>query len=472
VATVEHLVTLVRQLEARVQALEDHLAKNSRNRRQPPASAGFTTPKRHGLRQPSEKNVGVQPGQPGQTLQAVEQPDHVRVHRVERCQRCQASLADVPASRYEWRQVCDLPPVQVDVTDHHAEITTCPPCGQETHAAFPAEVSQPVHYGPAITAQMVSVNQYHHIPVERTSEIMADVYGQSVADGPVVTASEQVAEQVAPVTTAIKEHLVETEEAGQCDETGARVAKKLHWIHGASTATLPHLELHARRGSQAHDEIGMLPQRRGPVVHDDDPSSSRYENARHASCNAHHLRELRVLQERYRHPWSEALAQVLLEIKQTVDMAQEAGQTALTPERIADVERRYQGGSAQGYQVNPPPVSETDRPTPRGKPKQRPARNLLDRLHTQQRAVLAFMYDCTVPFDNTQAERDLRMVTLKQNVSGCFRTSEGAQTFCAIRSDISTTRKHGLSVLDALRLALAGTPFSPACLHVQAPSGA
>jgi transposase len=467
IAAFEELVTLVRDLEARVQALEDQLAKNSHNSSKPPSSDGPKKPKRHGRRTPSGKKVGAQPGHTGHTLTAVEQPGRVQVHRVERCQGCQASLADVSVSRYERRQVFDIPPVRLEVTEHQAEIKCCPYCGQVNKAEFPTDVTQPVQYGLAIKAQMVYFNQYHHIPVERTGEILADLYAQPVGNGTVVAASGQVAEQVAPVTTAVKEHLIQTDEPVHLDETGARVAEKLHWVHVASTATLTHLELNARRGSQAHAEIGILPERKGYVVHDDYASYFCYETAQHASCNVHHLRELLFLQERDQQPWTENLAKLLLEIKQAVDAAKQTGQTALPPEQIADYERRYRELLEAGFRANPPAVLETGSPKRRGKPKQTPARNLLGRLDKHQLAVLAFMYDFKVPFDNNQAERDLRMVKLKQKVSGCFRTQDGAERFCQIRSYISTARKNGQSVLDALRLALLGTPFRPLCVQTQ-----
>lgn len=370
-ALFEGLVTAIRALQARLQALEDQLAQNSQNSHKPPSSDHFTKPKRQGLRRPSDKKVGPQPGHPGQTLQAVEQPDHVVVHKVERCRRCQALLADVTANGYERRQVFDLPPVRLEVTEHQAEIKTCPQCGQENQAEFPAGVSQLVQYGPAIKAQMVYFNQYHHVPVERTSEILADLYGQAVAGGTVMTASEQVSEQVAPVNTAVKEYLVKTEQAVHLDETGARVAEKLHWIHVASTPSLTHLELNARRGSQAHEEIGILPRRRGLVVHDDYASYYRFEKAQHASCNAHHLRELLFIQERYQQAWAKELAQLLLEIKQTVETVRASGQTALSPDRIADFERRYQELIEEGYQANPPPAPGTDGPSAEASPSKR-----------------------------------------------------------------------------------------------------
>jgi transposase len=206
------------------------------------------------------------------------------------------------------------------------------------------------------------------------------------------------------------------------------------------------------------------------VVHDDYASYYQYTAAPHAACNAHHLRELLFIQERYAQPWAENLTKLLLEIKQTVATAQQAGQVALLLEQLTDFEGRYHQLLAQGFAANSPPVLEADQARRRGKPKQSPARNLLERLQQPQRAVLTFMYDFRVPFDNNQAERDLRMVKLPQEISGCFRTPDGAQTFCQIRTYISTARKHGQNVLDALRLALVGMPFWPSCVQIQMPT--
>lgn len=472
VALVEELGAVVRRLEARIQALEDVLAKNSRNSSKPPSSDGYKKQgKQRGLRQRSGKKAGGQPGHPGHTLRAVEQPDYIQTHRVERCGRCQASLAEVAVSHYERRQVFDLPPVRVEVTEHRAEVKVCPSCGAVNKGEFPAGVSQPVQYGAQLKAQMVYFNQYHHIPVERTAEIMADLYQQGVSEGTVVAAVQQVAEAVAPVQAAVKEHLVHTQEPVHLDETGGRVEGKLHWFHVASTPTLTHLEVHSHRGKKAHEAIGILPRRTGTVVHDDYASYFAYPEAVHATCNAHHLRDLLFLQERYPQPWVSEMTQLLQTIYRTVEQVRAQGQTALAPKQIAAFEQRYQALVAEGYRSNPPEPQGEETAKRRGRRKQSPARNLLDRLQRHQRAVLAFMYDFKVPFDNNLAERDLRMVKLKQKVSGCFRTLDGAVTFCAVRSYVATARKNGEGILDALYHALLDRPFLPPVIRPQPTPG-
>jgi transposase len=466
VALVSELVQAIAILAKRVQELEDKLAKDSHNSSKPPSSDGMKKPKRtRSLRKPSGKKSGAQKGHPGHRLELVEKPDKVRRYPVEQCSRCQASLEKTAVKRIEKRQEYELPPIRLLVTEHQVEVKCCPHCGNENRAEFPAGITQPTQYGPDFKALLVYLNQKQFIPLERVAEFCVDVIDQAVGAGTIVEACHQACQLVEPVNARIKQYLIETDEAVHFDETGLRVEQSNYWVHSAGTERATNYHLDKKRGSVGIDHAGILPERTGKCVHDDWAAYYTYQNADHASCNTHHLREFAFLQERYPQDWEDAMVEHLLFIKKTVAEAVARGQPCLPQGQLMAFETRYDELVQQGLALNPVPERP---PGKRGKLKQPPPKNLLDRLRDHKAAVLAFMYDFKAPFDNNLAERDIRMVKLKQKISGCFRSEDGAKVFCSIRGYLSTARKNGVSAFEALKLAMYRLPYAPDFLHALA----
>jgi transposase len=466
VAMVGKLLQAIAMLAKRVQELEDQQAKNSNNSSKPPSSDGLKKTKRtRSLRKSSGKKSGAQAGHPGHRLEMVEKPDEVKRYPVERCAQCQVALGESALQRLEKRQEYELPLIRLMVSEHQAEVKCCPNCGRENQAEFPAGITQPTQYGSDFKALLVYLNQKQFIPLERVVEFCEDVIGQSVGEGTIVAAGHQAAQAVEPVNQRVKQYLIETDEAVHFDESSLRINRDNHWVHSAGTERATNYHVDKKRGTIGMENAGILPKRRGKSVHDDWAPYYTYENTDHASCNAHHLREFAFLQERYPQDWEGAMVEHLLFIKEAVAEAVAQGQPGLAQEQQMAFEVRYDELVQEGLALNPVPERL---PGQRGKLKQPPPKNLLDRLRDHKAAVLAFMYDFKVPFDNNLAERDIRMVKLKQKISGCFRSEEGAKTFCAIRSYLSTARKNGFGAFEALKLAMRTSPYTPDFLPITA----
>ena len=448
----------IQGLEEKVEHLEDKLAKNSQNSSKPPSTDGYEKPAPKSRRQKSNKKIGGQIGHTGSTLEQVSEPDVIEIHSVEICEKCGRSLEDVKEHDHECRQEIELPEVKPIVIEHRAEKKTCPFCSWENVGKFPEHINQPIQYGPRIKSHATYFNQYQHIPFKRLAEIFCDCFHLSLSQGSLVRFNQKCAQQVSPSVEVIKQHII-ISQVSQFDESGMRVNGKLHWLHVASTATCTYYEIHAKRGSEAMDAIGILPVFQGIAIHDHWKAYLSYIHCIHGLCNAHHLRELEFIIDRYQQGWAGEMVALLLTINDKVDGCKLNGEYQLSQKLISQYEQEYDRILMSGL-VEIPQLPPPEKPK-RGKKKQHKAKNLLDRLQNFKGIVLLFMVNFNVPFTNNLPEQDIRMCKLKAKISGSFRSSSGAKDFATIRSYISTARKQGQNVLEVLMQAFCGNPFMP-----------
>jgi transposase len=452
----DSMFILMTELLNRVADLEARLAKNSSNSSKPPSSDGLKKPPQtKSSRQPSGKKPGGQPGHGGASLSQVDKPDHIVVHPVTSCQDCGDSLADVEVDSLEKRQVFDLPPLNLIVTEHRAEQKTCA-CGCVTRANFPPEVSAPVQYGPWVQSLVVYLSVYQFLPYARLKEFFSELFGVKLSPGTMKRMMDVVTVRTAASVSQIKNAIISSALA-HFDETGMRVEQSLHWLHSHSTQQLTYFAVSCFRGMKAMLEIGVLPKFRGKAIHDAWAPYYSFEDCIHFLCNAHHLRELTFVFEQHHEKWAGRMHVLLLEMHRTVFDYKQNAKECLSRHLRARFEMEYQqiiiaGKKLHGHRG---PPAQTGK---RGRKKQLKGKNLLDRLDMNRDQVLGFMRDFSVPFTNNQAEGDIRMQKVKQKISGCFRTRKGADVFAHLRSYISTARKQGHPTLGVIHAALINKP--------------
>jgi transposase len=310
----------IEALRSRVEQLENQGKKNSKNSHKPPSSDEFTRPKPKSLRLIKGRKPGGQKGYPGHTLQPVKEPHHLVIHRVTDCSSCGHSLQQQPALRHEKRQVFDLPPLQIEVTQHEAEVKICPYCQRLHTASFPEKVKRPVQYGPRIKALAVYLTQYQLLPYKRTSSFFQNCLGHSISEGTLVHFNREISEALEGFEETIH-HKILASPVAHFDETGMRVAGERRWLHVVSTPSYTAYKIHAKRGQEAMDDFGILPAFTGMAVHDEWASYFQYTSCKHALCNVHHLRELTATWEDYGQVWAADMIAFLLQVKQEVEKA-------------------------------------------------------------------------------------------------------------------------------------------------------
>jgi transposase len=444
-AQISALVAENAALKARIGELERRLGLNSSNSGKPPSSDGLKKPARvRSLREKSEKKPGGQKGHKGETLRQSAEPDVVENHFPAACAECGAALTPDTSAGHAARQVFDLPePKPLIVTEHRAHICGCSACGATTRAAFPEGVNAPVQYGARIAALVVYLLHYQLLPEARLVELMADLFGVRLSAATVAAMSGACARRLNGLVETIRDAIAGAP-VKHMDETGFRIGGKTQWLHVACTTLLTFYRVCARRGSLLANVVGV-------VVHDHWKPYYTMEGVLHALCNAHHLRELKALIEIEKEDWARKMQRLLRRACHAANLARER-ELPLKPRLIAALERRYDAIVAEGlaFHEAQPPLAGKGRAGRRGRAPRRAGHNLLARLSARRDDTLRFLHDPAVPFTNNEAERDGRMMKLRQKISGGFRSLEGATQFATIRSFIVTGKKQGWKIIDVL----------------------
>lgn len=435
-------------LRARVLELERRLGLDSSTSGKPPSSDGPGGPVRRtrSLRERGGKPPGGQPGHPGRTLKRVEQADHVIEHRPAVCSGCGTELRDRSAALVGCRQVFDLPePAPLRVTEHRVYRCACPGCGAVTAGAFPAGVTAPVQYGPRLSATVAYLAAAQFLPEDRLGRLLDDLLGISLSAGTIGAMVGRAAERARDFAAAVRARVCEAP-VKHLDETGFRIGARPHWLHVAGTsgpAGLVHYRVSSRRGA-------MLEGVERIVVHDHWTSYFKMPGVTHALCNAHHLRELTAVAEIDGEAWARRMRRLLRTLCHRVHRARDRDE-ALPPPLIRLAERLYDSIVQAGLAWHAA-LPAVPRAIKRGRIRRRVGHNLLLRLQQHKQAVLRFLQNPAVPFTNNEAERDARMMKLRQKISGGFRTVKGAEDFATLRTLIGTARKRGWNLLATLTL--------------------
>lgn len=432
--TVRQLLEENQRLKAEVAELRRRLGMDSTNSHLPPGSDGYRKKTvQPGLPKLKKRDQGGQKGHKGRTLRRVDNPDQTEVHRPEQCTCCGRVFTLDEAQIIQSRQVFDLPKPKLEVTEHQIGSVSC--CGIEQTGEYPSEVTAPVQYGAGVRALIAMLSVDSKMPLEQISRLFTEMYGFHLNSETILEILTRGYELAEPLEDETKTQLQEAEVV-HFDETGVRVEGKLHWLHTASNEKNTLLFVDEKRGTQAlNRDASVLPKFRGVAVHDCWAPYFTFDQADHALCGAHLLRELNGLTEEGR-LWAEEMHEFLLDLYHTPP----------PPATLEEIYKHYQTILYLADREEPPPV-----PSKRGRPKQSRGRNLLERLRTYQQSVLAFAFEDAVPFTNNLAERDLRPAKVKLKICGSFRTVKGGMVYARLQALISTIRKRGLNVFSQLR---------------------
>lgn len=448
-AQIRRLTDQIGVLQVQVQELLSRLNQNSQNSSRPPSS-DHSKRKGKGKQGPglpkAPKTNGGQKGHKGDTLKMVAKADQEQPLRPTRC-GCGKRLLRQDMELHARRQVFDVPPPKLEVTEYQQMSCHCPACGVINVGEFPPEVTAPVQYGFGVQALVNLLSVKCQLSHQNISELFADIYGQPINSATIQSFLQKGYERGESVEQQIREKVFSSAVI-HGDETGVKVENQRHWLHVLSNEDWTYLFVHPNRGRKAFAAYAKeLFEYQGYLAHDCLSSYWAFKRAMHCLCNPHLLREL-IAQIEQDRQWAKDMHELLVALYHKYQRGESI-------HRRSHEWRLYQQICRQALEEEPSPVINN-----KGKPKKSKGRNLAERLLKYQAEVLRFVMEEGVPFSNNQAERDLRPVKGKQKVAGCFRTQTGARRYARLQGVISTLRKQGQHVFESLKVILSGQEFT------------
>lgn len=448
---------LLTEQSARIEALLEKVEelsdkkKDSHNSSKPPSSDGYNRkPAPKSLKKKSGRSVGGQKGHKGSSLKIEREPDRTVQHLPEGCQNCpyrEQCRMKIENRRYEY----DLN-IEVILTEHQQMSCCCPVQNKKKlQGAFPAHIKGTKQYGKTVSAFVASLSTVGMMGTDRIHSLMKSVFGIPMSTGTIQNKLNILSEAVSTSVEKIKQRVQELKLL-HCDETGLRVEGSLHWLHCACDSSWSYFEIHKKRGHEAMDEMGILPNYHNLMLHDFWRSYLLYDEAQHAFCVAHILRELIYEQENSSQEWAGHLKDLLVEILHKRHELEQMKKTEFEPQQLESYLSQYDRLLSQGLALNPVP----ERKHKKGRTGKGKTRALLERLRDYKQQILMFAKDWSVPFSNNEAERSIRFSKVKQKVSGSFRTKDGADSYAAVMTYISSAAKHGVQFFDAVKAAFRG----------------
>jgi len=427
----------IETLEKRNKNFENLVSQNSRNSHKPPSTDSPFQNKsksRRSTKKTENKRKGI-------TARLAPNPDEKICHTVSQCSYCHTDLSNIPVNKIERRQIVDIPPVLPKITEHDVETKVCPGCGRTNKGEFPLAIRSRFQYSTRIQAMAVYLKDYQLVPVKRVKELFHDLFSLNLSEGTLINMATRCSSSLETFVDQLKNKLPE-ESILHCDETGINIAGKLNWIHTVGNDQYTFLHPHSKRGTDAINQMAVLTKFEGVCVHD---FWKPYEKilCKHSYCNAHILRELIAAADQWHQHWAKDMIRLLLRIKKDVDDS--PGNFLNSYETVA-FRKEYKDILCKGYVLNPQPENIQER----AKPKKGKILCLIERMDKYDNDILRFMTESEVPFDNNLAERDLRMLKVRQKISGTFRNMDRAEDFCRIRSYISTLKKQEKDIFKQL----------------------